>query len=123
MSKQFGGTRLSNKVTVSHRHTYVLKQWADRAREQVYIKQGAQYSSLKRKPLLNNAQSLLGYKVLVDGFNNSFQDYYSTAEYAKEKNRLVSVVLDERERWKLKHVENYMKRYVNDRMECLIRFC
>jgi hypothetical protein len=103
--------RLSNKVTVPHRHIYVFKQWAERAREHVYMKQGVQYSSLKKKPLLNNGESLLGYKILVDGFNNDFQDYYSTAEYAKEKMRSACVVLDERERMKLKHTEHYMKKY------------
>lgn len=110
LTKQFGGTRLSNKTTISHRHTYFFKQWADRAREQVYAKQGIQYSSLKRKPLLNNGQSMLGYKILVDGYNNDFQDYYSTAEYAQEKTRMATVVLDERERFKLRQTENYMKR-------------
>jgi hypothetical protein len=104
--------RLSNKVTVAHRHIYILRQWAERARENVYMKQGVQYSSLKKKPLPNNGESLLGYKILVDGFNNDFQDYYSTAAYAKEKTRSACVVLDLKERIKLKHTEHYMKRFV-----------
>jgi hypothetical protein len=110
LTKQFGGMRLSNKVTVAYRHIYIFKQWAERARDHVYAKQGAQYSSLKRKPLLNNGESLLGYKILIDGYNNDFQDYYSTAEYAKEKMRPACVVLDEREKIKLKHTEHYMKK-------------
>ncbi len=112
LTKQFGGVRLSNKVTVPHRYIYAFKQWAERARDRVYAKQGVQYTSLKRKPLINNGESLLGYKVLIDGYNNDFKDYYSTAEYAKEKIRPACVVLDERERFKLKHTENYMKRSV-----------
>jgi hypothetical protein len=102
--------RLSNKVTVAHRHIYILRQWAERARENVYMKQGVQYSSLKKKPLPNNGESLLGYKILVDGFNNDFQDYYSTAEYAKEKMRPAYIIPDEREKLKLKTTENYMKK-------------
>ena len=90
----------------------MLKQWAERAREHVYMKQGIQHSSLKKKPLMNNGESLLGYKILVDGFNNDFQDYYSTAEYAEEKTRSACVVLDERERIKLKHMEHHMKKYI-----------
>jgi hypothetical protein len=112
LTKQFGGIRLSNKVTVPHRHVYIFKQWAERAREHVYARQGVQYSSLKRKPLTNNGESYLGYKILVDGYNNDFQDYYSTAEYAKEKIRPACVVINERERIKLRHTENYMKKYV-----------
>lgn len=110
LTKQFGGVRMSSKVTVAHRHIYVFKQWADRARETVYAKHGVQFSSLKRKPLLTAGESLLGYKVLVDGFNNTFQDYYSTAEYAKEKVRSTYVALDEKEKIKLKNTELYMKK-------------
>ncbi|CAF2702244.1 unnamed protein product [Rotaria sp. Silwood2] len=112
LSKQFGGTQLPNKITLPHRHVYVFKQWAERARERVYAKYGLQYSSLKRKPFINNGESLLGYKILVDGHNNDFQDYYSTAEYAKEKTRQVCITLDEREKNKLKNMENYMKNVV-----------
>jgi hypothetical protein len=104
--------RLSNKVTVAHRHIYIFKQWAERARDNVYAKQGVQFSSLKRKPLLNNGESLLGYKILVDGFNNDFQDYYSTAEYAKEKTRPACVIFDEKERMKIKYTEHYIKKFV-----------
>jgi hypothetical protein len=102
---------LSNKVTIPYRHICRLKQWAERARDRVFAKQGVQYSSLKRKPILNNGESLLGYKILVDGYNNDFQDYYSTAEYAKEKIRQACVSINERERIKLKTTENYMKTY------------
>ncbi|CAF3834149.1 unnamed protein product [Rotaria sp. Silwood1] len=112
LSKQFGGIQLANKITLPHRHVYVFKQWAERARERIYIKYGLQYSSLKRKPFINNGESLLGYKILVDGHNNDFQDYYSTAEYAKEKTRQVCITLDEREKHKLKNMENYMKNFV-----------
>ena len=84
----------------------------ERARERVYCRQGVQHSSLKRKPILNNGESLLGYKILVDGYNNDFQDFYSTAEYSKEKIRQACVSIDERERIKLKATENYMKTYV-----------
>ncbi len=101
---------LSNKVTVAHRHVFIFKQWAERARERVYSRQGVQYSSLKRRPLVNNGESLLGHKILVDGYNNNFQDYYSTAEYAKEKMRPAYVIPDEREKLKLKNTENYMKK-------------
>jgi len=110
LTKQFGGVRLSNKVTIPHRYIYLMKQWSERAREYIYEKQGAQFSSLKRKPLLNNGESLLGYKILIDGYNNNFQDFYSTAEYAKEKIRTACIVIDEKEKLKLKHTENYMKR-------------
>ncbi|CAF0725676.1 unnamed protein product [Adineta steineri] len=109
--KQFDGVRLSNKVTVPQRYVYIFKQWAERAREHVYAQHGLQCSSLKRKPLINHGESLLGYKVLVDGYNNDFQDYYSTAEYAKDKMRTGYVILDERERIRLKNTENYMKNF------------
>ena len=112
LSKQFGGIPLVNKVTMPYRHIHILKQWAERACERVYIKYGVQYSSLKRKPLVNNGGSLLGYKVLIDGYNNDFQDYYSTVEYAKEKARPAYIVLDERGKHKLKKAESYIKRYV-----------
>ncbi|CAF0814123.1 unnamed protein product [Rotaria sordida] len=112
LSKQFGGIQLPNKITLPLRHAYVFKQWAERARERVYNKNGLQYSSLKRKPLINNGESLLGYKILVDGHNNDFQDYYSTAEYAKEKTRQVCITLDEREKNKAKNTENYMKNFI-----------
>ena len=111
LTKQFGGMRLSNKVTIAHRHISIFKQWAERAREHVYAKQGVQYSSLKKKPLLNQGESLLGYKILIDGYNNDFHDYYSTAEYAKEKIRPACVVLNEREKIKLKQTEHFMKKY------------
>jgi hypothetical protein len=109
-------------VTVAYRHLYVFKQWADRAREHVYAKQGVQYSSLKRKPLINHGESLLGYKILVDGYNNDFQDFYSTAEYAKEKIRPACVTIDEREKIKLKTTENYIKAYVLEISNCIICF-
>ncbi|UJR31762.1 hypothetical protein I4U23_019240 [Adineta vaga] len=111
LTKQFGGIRVSSKVTIAYRHIYIFKQWADRAREQIYAKYGVQYSSLKRKPLINHGESLLGYKILVDGYNNNFQDYYSTAEYAKEKMRTTCVTLDEREKIKLKNTEIYMRNF------------
>lgn len=113
LTKQFGGIRLLNRATVAYRHIYLFKQWAERARETVYAKHGVQYSSLKRKPLVHNGESLLGYKILVDGFNNDFQDFYSTAEYAKEKVRPACVVVNERERIRLKNTENYMKKFVD----------
>lgn len=113
LSKQFGGNQLPGNLTMPNRHIYVLKLWAERARERVFAKHGLNFSSLKRKPLIKNGESLLGYKVLVDGFNNDFQDYYSTAEYSKEKTRTVCVVLDDREKYKLKTVESFMKTYVN----------
>ncbi|CAF3466203.1 unnamed protein product [Rotaria socialis] len=112
LSKQFGDVQLSNNITLPHRHIYAFKQWAERARERVYAKHGLSFSSLKRKPLIKNGESLLGYKVLVDGFNNDFQDYYSTAEYAKEKVRPAYVVLDEREKNRLKNIETQMKNFI-----------
>lgn len=110
LTKQFGGVQIHHKATVPYRHVYIFKQWADRARDRVYNRQGVQFSSLKRKPLVQNGESLLGYKVLIDGFNNNFQDYYSTAEYSKEKMRPACVVINEREKVKLKNMENYMKK-------------
>ena len=110
LTKQFGGVQISNKVTIAYRHIYLFKQWADRAREQVYATYGVQYSSLKRKPLVKDGESLLGYKILIDGYNNNFHDYYSTAEYAKEKIRAAYVTLDEKEKIKLKNIELYMKK-------------
>lgn len=112
LTKQFGGIRLFNRATVAYRHIFIFKQWAERARETVYARQGIQHSSLKRKPLVHNGESLLGYKILIDGHNNDFQDFYSTAEYAKEKVRPALVVVNERERIRLKNTENYMKKCV-----------
>ncbi|CAF1299160.1 unnamed protein product [Adineta ricciae] len=111
LTKQFGGVQISNKVTIAYRHIHLFKQWADRAREQVYATYGVQYSSLKRKPLVKHGESLLGYKTLIDGYNNDFHDYYSTAEYAKGKMRAAYVTLDEKEKIKLKNTELYMKNF------------
>lgn len=111
LTKQFGGIRLYNKATVPYRHIFVFKNWAERARERVYAQLGVQYSSLRRKPLLTNGESLLGYKILIDGYNNDFHDYYSTAEYAKEKMKPACVVINEREKVKVKNIENYVKKF------------
>ncbi|CAF1494372.1 unnamed protein product, partial [Didymodactylos carnosus] len=108
LTKNFGGVKISKNVVILNRQMYALKAWADRAREKCYLKLGPQYSSLKKRPI--NAGGQLGYKLLIDGFNNDFCDFYSTAEYAKEKARTVYFI-DDREKFKARQMENQLKSF------------
>ncbi|CAF0780591.1 unnamed protein product [Didymodactylos carnosus] len=108
LTKQFGGIKLSKNVTITSKQMYALKSWADRAREKCYLRKGSQFSSLKKRPI--NVSGLLGYKLLIDGYNNDFCDFYSTAEYAKEKARTIYFI-DDHEKLKAKQMENHLKSF------------
>lgn len=50
-----------------------LKYWAESAQERVYRTYGFRYTSLKQRPFYKS--SLVGPRVLVDGYNNDFTEF------------------------------------------------
>jgi len=63
----------SNLVFVSLPFYCKIISWYERAREKVWKKHGGHFYSASQTKRIYPKQGLLGYKVLIDGYNNTFE--------------------------------------------------
>ncbi|CAM4829977.1 unnamed protein product [Rotaria magnacalcarata] len=124
--------RLSNYVYVSLPFYCKIIRWYERAREKVWKKYGGRLYNPSQTKRIYPTQGLLGYKVLIDGFNNAFEvpieqfrnvrsggttksdrdDHYNTLDddeqekINKMKMFIKHFALDDRKRAKQKAAEN-----------------
>ena len=88
LANQFSArVKLFSNFTISNFLYYKLKSWADRAKQRVLVSHGLSRTSYKKKPFQLGA--LIGYKVLIDGYNNNFKDYPSMVDEIQSKNSLI----------------------------------
>lgn len=107
LMRQFGLKKeLSPKCSISIHSYYNIKNWAERARQRVLFKHGIHRTSYKKPPF--HKGGLVGYKVLVDGYNNDFTSYPNAFEYMKNKYKHYYFV-DDDEKKKHTNPETYFR--------------
>ncbi|CAF0910183.1 unnamed protein product [Adineta ricciae] len=63
----------TNLIYVSVPLYYRIIRWCERAREKTWKKYGGQFMTSNQNKRVYPLHGLLGYKVLIDGFNNTFE--------------------------------------------------
>jgi hypothetical protein len=97
LGKQFGAkVKISSNVNVSINFYYHLKRWVENARLRVLALHGFSKTSYKKRPF--HKGGLVGYKVLVDGFNNNFKDYPNAFEGLRGKYQSSYYFVDEEDK-------------------------
>ncbi len=83
MKQRRSRIQLTGNLHVSCAFYCNLKKWIDTAREIVFFLHGPTKSSYKKAPF--NRGGLLGYKVLVDGYNHNFKEYQNAYDEMRAK--------------------------------------
>ncbi|CAF1025009.1 unnamed protein product [Brachionus calyciflorus] len=84
LGKRFGGkVNILENFSCSISFYSKLKYWAERAREKVFFYHGFAKSTLKKKTF--HKGGLIGYKCLIDGYNNNFKDYVNSYDRLRPK--------------------------------------
>lgn len=84
LGKRFGGkVNIIDNFSCSISFYARLKNWVERAKHKTYFYHGHIKTSLKRKTM--HKGGLLGYKCLIDGYNNNFKDYINSYDRLRSK--------------------------------------
>lgn len=107
LGKRFGGkVNIIDNFSCSISFYARLKNWVERAKNKVYFYHGHTKSSLKRKTMYKSG--LLGYKCLIDGYNNNFKDYINSYDRLRSKYKFY-YFLNQEEKDKLGVPDLYFK--------------
>lgn len=100
--------KLIGRLFVSNSFLYRLMIWKEKAKERVLMKYGQSKSSLKKRPFQKGG--LVGYRTLVNGYNNNFKESINTFDEAKAKSQHFYPFNNE-EKLRLRHLEDYFRTY------------
>ncbi|UJR10034.1 hypothetical protein I4U23_014257 [Adineta vaga] len=86
----------ANHICVSLPFYYKIIRWCERAREKAWKKYGGQFLTSNQSKRVYPERGLLGYKVLIDGFNNTFE---SPEEQLRRVRKSTPLKSDDVDRW------------------------
>ncbi|CAF3760901.1 unnamed protein product [Adineta steineri] len=104
----------SHHVNISLPFYCRIISWCERAREKTWKKYGGQNSTVIQTKRIYPEQGLLGYKVLIDGYNNTFEIPSEQLQLVRSDRGDRYITLTDEEREKLIHTKALMKQFSSD---------
>jgi hypothetical protein len=101
--------------------SFFLNRWYERAREKAWKKYGGHFYSTSQTKRIYPKQGLLGYKVLIDGYNNTFEvpseqlhSLRSAGTLKTDQNSTRYVGFSDEEREKIIKMKSFVKDFALD---------